>query len=87
MKQKRMRRRDAIPPRNINFDGAAHHKPLATPKDNMKKTAELLANDDDKVDLEYLRAIVGTAMKQQSKADTSRRLSSNPEACVSTAQN
>ena len=53
----------------------------------MKKAAELLANDDDKIDLNYLRVIVGTAMKQQSKADTSRKLASNPEACVSTAQN
>ncbi|KAK1691886.1 hypothetical protein QYE76_008583 [Lolium multiflorum] len=83
-KKKMTRRRDSIPPRNINFDGAT---PVATPKDNMQKTAELLANDDDKIDLEYLRTIVGTAMKQQSKADSSRRLASNPEACVSAAQN
>ena len=38
----------------------------------MQKAEELLANDDDKIDLEYLRMIVRTAMKQQSKADTSR---------------
>jgi hypothetical protein len=41
---------------------------MGTLKDNMEKAAELLANDDDKVDLDYLRAIVGTAMNQQSKA-------------------
>ena len=34
--------RDSIRPRNINFDSAARHKPLATPKDNMKKAPELL---------------------------------------------
>jgi phosphoenolpyruvate-protein kinase (PTS system EI component) len=28
--------REAIRPRNINFDSAARPKPLATPKDNMK---------------------------------------------------
>jgi hypothetical protein len=37
----------SYPPRNINFDSAARHKPLATPKDNMKKAAELLAKDND----------------------------------------
>jgi hypothetical protein len=41
---------------------------MGTLKDNMEKAADLLANDDDKVDLDYLRAIVGTAMNQQSKA-------------------
>ncbi|KAM0882958.1 hypothetical protein ACQ4PT_031946 [Festuca glaucescens] len=87
LKKKSRRRRDTIPPHNINFDNAAHRKPLATPKDNIKKAVELLANDDDKIDLDYLRAIVDTAMKQQSKADTSRRLESNPDACLSTAQN
>lgn len=87
LKKKRTRRRDAIPPRNIDFDGAAHRRPMATPKDNMEKAMELLANNDDKIDLDYLRVIIGIAMKQQSKADTSRKLASNPEACMSTAQN
>jgi hypothetical protein len=86
-KQNKTRRRDAIPHRNINFDSAAHRKPLATPKDNIEKAAELLANDNDKIDLDYLKKIIGTAMKQQSKGDTSRRLASNAEACVSTTQN
>ena len=63
LKKKRTRRRDTIPPRNINFNDVAHRRPLATPKDNMQKAVELLANDDDKIDLDYLRAIVGTAMK------------------------
>jgi hypothetical protein len=53
----------------------------------MEKAAELLTNYDGKIELEYLRTIIGTAMKQQRKADTSRRLASNPEACVSTVQN
>ena len=78
-------RKEAIRPRNINFDSATRHKPLATPKDNMKKVVELLAKSNDEIDIEHLRAVIATAMKQQSKADTSRRLESNPEACVSTA--
>jgi hypothetical protein len=73
-----MMQRDTIPSPNINFDSAACHKPLATPKDNMKKEAELLAEDNDQIDLDYLRTIIGTAMKQQSKADTPRKLDSNP---------
>jgi hypothetical protein len=84
-KQNKTRWRDAIPPCNINFDGAAHRKTLATPIDNMQKVAKLLANDDDKVDLEYLGEIVGTAMKQQSEEDILRRLASNPESNTSTA--
>jgi hypothetical protein len=59
---------------------------MATPKDNMEKASELLANDDDKIDLDYLRAIVGTDMKQQSKADTSHKMAFNPEACMSNAR-
>jgi hypothetical protein len=54
-------RRDAT---NINFDSATRRKPLATPKDNMEKVAELLANDNDKIDLEYLRIVIGTTMKK-----------------------
>jgi hypothetical protein len=33
----RQMQRDTIRPRNINFDSTARHKPLATPKDNIKK--------------------------------------------------
>jgi hypothetical protein len=80
-------RRDAIRPRNINFDGTTRHKPLATPKDNMKKAAELQAKDNDQIDIEHLRTVIATAVKQQSKVDTSRKLESNSDACVSTAQN
>jgi hypothetical protein len=32
-------RREAIRPRKINFDSTTKHRPLATPKDNMKKAA------------------------------------------------
>ena len=58
---------------------------MATPKDNMFKAHELLANKDDKINLDYLRQIVETAVKQQSKADTARKLTSNLDACLSTA--
>jgi hypothetical protein len=78
-------RREAISPRNINFDSAARPEPLATPKDNMKMAAELLAKSNEDIDIEHLRTVISTAMKQQSKADTSRKLESNPEGCVSTA--
>ncbi|KAK1647017.1 hypothetical protein QYE76_064822 [Lolium multiflorum] len=52
----------------------------------MKKAAELLAKKDEEIDINHVRTLVASAMKQQSKADTSRRLESNPEHCVSTAQ-
>jgi hypothetical protein len=78
--------REAICPRNINFDSAAHPKPLATPKDNMKMAPELLPKRNEEIDIEHLRTVIATAMNQQSKADTSRTLESNPEACVSMAQ-
>ncbi|KAK1608721.1 hypothetical protein QYE76_032394 [Lolium multiflorum] len=61
-------------------------QPLATPKDNMKKAAELLKKKDEEIDINYVRKLVASAMQQQSKADTSRRLASNPEHCISTAQ-
>ena len=80
------KQRDAIPPRKINFDGASNRKPMAPPKDNMFKAAEILAKGNDNIDLDYLRKIVGTAVKQQSKADTARKLASDPEMCVSTAR-
>lgn len=61
-------------------------QPVATPKDNMKKAAEILKKKDEEIDIDYVRTLVASAMKQQSKADTSRRLESNPDHCVSTAQ-
>jgi hypothetical protein len=79
-------RTEAIHPRNINFDSPADHQPLATPKDNMKMAMELLAKNDEEIDIGHLRTLIARTMKQQSKADTLRRLESNPEACVSTAQ-
>ncbi|KAK1652093.1 hypothetical protein QYE76_069898 [Lolium multiflorum] len=79
-------RRDAIPPRKITFATPTEQQPLATPKDNMKKAAEILKKKTEEIDIEYVRTLVASAMKQQSKADTSRRLESNPEHCVSTAQ-
>ena len=52
----------------------------------MKKAAEILAKQDEEIDIAHLRTLVASAMKQQSKADTSRRLESNPDICPSTAQ-
>jgi hypothetical protein len=79
-------RAEAIRPRHINFNSPANHRPLATPKDNTKMAAELLAKNDGEINIGHLRTLVATAMQQQSKVDTLRRLESNPEACVSTAQ-
>ncbi|KAK1632889.1 hypothetical protein QYE76_007204 [Lolium multiflorum] len=52
----------------------------------MKKAAELLKKKDEEIDINYVRKLVASAMQQQSKADTSRRLESNPDHCISTAQ-
>ncbi|KAK1617171.1 hypothetical protein QYE76_022688 [Lolium multiflorum] len=52
----------------------------------MKKPAELLKKKDEEIDINYVRKLVASAMQQQSKADTSRRLESNPDHCLSTAQ-
>ncbi|KAK1695549.1 hypothetical protein QYE76_012246 [Lolium multiflorum] len=78
--------REAIPPRRITFATPTEQQPLATPKDNMKKAAEILKKKDEEIDINYVRKLVASAMQQQSKADTSRRLASNPEHCISTAQ-
>ncbi|KAK1664636.1 hypothetical protein QYE76_052795 [Lolium multiflorum] len=78
-------RREAILPRKITFATPTEQQPLATPKDNMKKAAELLKKKDEEIDINYVRKLVASAM-QKSKADTSRRLESNPEHCISTAQ-
>jgi hypothetical protein len=51
--------------------------------DNMKMSAELLAKNDVEIDIGHLRTLVATTMQQKSKADTSRRLESNLEVCVS----
>ncbi|KAK1607805.1 hypothetical protein QYE76_031478 [Lolium multiflorum] len=70
----------------VDSDGRTEQQPLATPKDNMKKAAELLKKKDEEIDINYVRKLVASAMQQQSKADTSRRLESNPDHCLSTAQ-
>jgi hypothetical protein len=67
-------RREAIGPRKINFATPSNQQPLATPKDNMKKAAEILAKQDDEIDIAHLRTLVASAMKKQSKADTSHWL-------------
>ncbi|KAK1653921.1 hypothetical protein QYE76_071726 [Lolium multiflorum] len=40
----------------------------STPKDNMKKAAEILKKKDEEIDIDYVRTLVASAMKQQSKA-------------------
>ncbi|KAK1642323.1 hypothetical protein QYE76_060128 [Lolium multiflorum] len=78
-------RREAILPRKITFATPTEQQPLATPKDNMKKAAELLKRRTRRL----TSTTSGSSLLQQcskSKADTSRRLASNPEQCISTAQ-
>ncbi|KAK1680702.1 hypothetical protein QYE76_041550 [Lolium multiflorum] len=79
-------RRDLVTPRRITFATPTEQQPLATPKDNMTKAAEILKKKNEEIDIDYVRKLVASAVVQQSKADTSRRLESNPELCVSTAQ-
>ncbi|KAK1698843.1 hypothetical protein QYE76_015540 [Lolium multiflorum] len=52
-------RRDAIPPRKITFATPTEQRPLATPKDNMKKAAEILKKKDEEIDIEYVRTSTG----------------------------
>ncbi|KAK1669484.1 hypothetical protein QYE76_057643 [Lolium multiflorum] len=56
----------------------------ATPKDNMKKAAELLKKKDEEIDINYVRKLVASAMQQQSKVDTGA-VSIQSERCISTA--
>jgi hypothetical protein len=76
-------RRELIAPRKITFATPTEQQPFATPKDNMTKAAEILKKKNEGIDV---RALVASEVRQQSKADTSRKLESNPEHCVSTAQ-
>ncbi|KAK1630719.1 hypothetical protein QYE76_005034 [Lolium multiflorum] len=78
--------RETIAPRKITFATPTEQQPYATPKDNMKKAAEILKKKDEEIDIDYAHTLVASAMKQQSKADTSRKLESSPEHCISTAQ-
>ncbi|KAK1682956.1 hypothetical protein QYE76_043804 [Lolium multiflorum] len=78
--------REAITPRKITFATPTDQQPLTTPKNNRKKAAELLKKKDEEVDINNIRTLIASAVKQHSKVDTSRRLESNPEHCVSTAQ-
>jgi hypothetical protein len=79
-------RREAIGPRKITFATPSNLQPLTTPKDNMQKAAEILNTKIEEIDIKYLRTLVASAVQQQSKEDTSRKLESNPDLCISTAQ-
>ncbi|KAK1697615.1 hypothetical protein QYE76_014312 [Lolium multiflorum] len=79
-------RRDAIGPRKITFASPSNQQPLTTPKENMQKATELLAKKNEEIDINHLRTLIASAVRQQSKADTSRKLESDPELCMSTAQ-
>ncbi|KAK1609025.1 hypothetical protein QYE76_032698 [Lolium multiflorum] len=78
--------REAVAPRKITFATPTEQQSFSTPKDNMKKATEILKKKDEEIDIDYVRMLVASAMKQQSKADTSRRLESYPDHCISTAQ-
>ncbi|KAK1677051.1 hypothetical protein QYE76_037899 [Lolium multiflorum] len=79
-------RRDAISPRKITFATPSNQQPLTTPKENMQKAAVILNKKNEEIDINHLRTLVASAVRQQSKADTSCKLESNPDFCISTAQ-
>ncbi|KAK1628983.1 hypothetical protein QYE76_003298 [Lolium multiflorum] len=56
--------REAIPPRRINFATPVEQQPLATPKDNMTKAAEILKKKNEEIDIDYVRTLVASAMRQ-----------------------
>ncbi|KAK1627792.1 hypothetical protein QYE76_002107 [Lolium multiflorum] len=66
--------REAIRPRKINFASPTDHQPLTTSKDNMKKVAELLDKNDEEIDINHLRTLVASAMKQQRTSTGTRHL-------------
>ncbi|KAK1647368.1 hypothetical protein QYE76_065173 [Lolium multiflorum] len=77
-------RREAILPRKITFatpTAAAHNS-----KGQHEEGCGALKKKDEEIDINYVRKLVASAMQQPSKADTSRRLESNPDHCISTAQ-
>jgi hypothetical protein len=78
-------RREAITPRKITFATPTEQQPLTTPKYNVKKAVELLKKKYEEVDINHIRTLIASAVQQQSKADTSHRLESNPDHCLSTA--
>ncbi|KAK1681684.1 hypothetical protein QYE76_042532 [Lolium multiflorum] len=60
-------RREAIPPCKITFATPTEQQPLTTPNDNMKKAAELLKKKDEEIDINYVRMLVASAMKQRAR--------------------
>jgi hypothetical protein len=52
----------------------------------MMKAVKILAKNDEEIDINHLRTLVASAMKQRSKANSSRQMESNPELCVSITQ-
>nr|XP_051229488.1 uncharacterized protein LOC127347329 [Lolium perenne] len=46
-------RREAIPPRKITFATPTEQQPFSTPKDNLKKAAEILKKKDEQIDIDY----------------------------------
>ncbi|KAK1608035.1 hypothetical protein QYE76_031708 [Lolium multiflorum] len=59
--------REAIPPRRITFATPTEQQPLATPKDNMKKVAELLKKKDEEIDINYVRKLVASNAKNRGR--------------------
>jgi hypothetical protein len=56
-------RRENIAPRKITFATPTEQHPLATPKDNMQKAAEILKKKDEEIDINYVCTLVASAMK------------------------
>jgi hypothetical protein len=58
---------------------------MATPKDNMVLVKHLLDEYDDPMTVDKAMYILAKALDQQQKADTSRKLASEPYSCLSSA--
>ena len=88
--KERPRLRDQVTPRHFDFkdkdqpptchrESGKSRKVMDTPKDNLDKALEILAKRDDKDAIDHVKQLLGTA--------TSRKLASDPKACMSSARN
>jgi hypothetical protein len=58
---------------------------MATPKDNLQLAKKILDERQDPAAIAQVKQLLGKAMEQQDRADTSQRLASETKACMSSA--
>jgi hypothetical protein len=59
---------------------------MATPKDNLKVDKKILDERQDPAAIAQVKQLLGNAMEQQNRADTSHRLASDAKARMSSAR-